>query len=91
MILGEFGTPAKGLFRDYDGDVFYVAVKDAEGRAPTGDSLFCNLVGIFGVDYSLPKAISAEGEGLKSILNSKENLSWKSDVPVFFKSEIKNG
>ncbi|CAG5100356.1 Oidioi.mRNA.OKI2018_I69.XSR.g16965.t3.cds [Oikopleura dioica] len=61
MILdGDFGTPAKGLFRDADGDVFYVAVKDAEGRLPTGDSLFCNLVGIFGVDDSLPKAISAE-------------------------------
>jgi len=60
MILGDFGTPAKGLFRDSDGDVFYVAVKEAEGREPTGDSLFCNLVGIFGVDESLPRPICAE-------------------------------
>ena len=65
MILGDFGTPAKGLFRDSDGDVFYVAVKEAEGRKPTGDALFCNLVGIFGVDESPQKPICAEGNKLK--------------------------
>jgi len=68
MILGDFGTPAKGLFRDSDGDVFYVAVKEAEGREPTGDSLFCNLVGIFGVDESLPRPICAEDTGFSGWL-----------------------
>lgn len=74
MILGDFGTPAKGLFRDSDGDVFYVAVKEAEGREPTGDALFCNLVGIFGVDESLLKPICAEGMGQKYIFHKVKRM-----------------
>lgn len=76
MILGDFGTPAKGLFRDSDGDVFYVAVKEAEGRKPTGDALFCNLVGIFGVDESPQKPICAEGNKLNAFNHKFVPQEW---------------